>query len=177
MNADTAREILATVERLNTENRELLNARDNQNQRIETLNNAVTELDGNLTEARNEAHRLRSAPITNADDPRLEELWAKAYRYAQSAGFCSEFERIADELGIPQQSLTWTGTAIVSVSVSVPVYVSGVASRADINDGTVDDYEVDGYAVAEALNEYSFDAYNIGHYEVDEVEDVCADDE
>ena len=212
MSADTAREILETVERLNTENRELTTKatdleakliathernheeavrlgeaftegaheivaeRDQLRERIERLDNAVTELDRNLSDARNENDRLRYADI-EPDDNRVAHLWEKAYRYASGAGFCDEFERIAEALGIPAQSLAWSGVALVDVTVSVPVPVSGYANRADITAGDVEAEGVDEYEIADALNNRDWSRYDIGAWTVDSVEDVIADDE
>jgi hypothetical protein len=190
MSADEAKDALATVERLNTENRELVakvteleaNAiatHERNHENAVTVAESFREEIERLRETNNaqrvELDRLRFADM-EADDPRLAHLWEKAYRYASSAGFCAEFERIADALGIPQQEIAWTGTAYIDVTVSVPVPVSGMANRAYINDGDVEVEDVDKYAIAEALNERDWSQYDIDSWSLDSVEDVCADD-
>jgi hypothetical protein len=187
MNATEAKEALESVARLNAENRELLNERaqvraelDNARELWEIdenrLKDRITETENALTEARTENQRLRFANI-DADDPRLADLWEKAYRYASHAGFCSEFERIADALGIPQQSLVWSGTAYVDVTLTVPVPVSGMATRHEINEGAVEPHDIDRHEIAEALNDRDWSAYDVDVWSVDTVEDVTADDE
>lgn len=101
------------------------------------------------------------------DDPRVQHIWRRAHRTAQALGFCTEYERIADELGIPQLPIPYSGT--VTVSVDIPI--SGEATRQEINDGEmVDDLGMGD--LIEAMNEHQ----GMMNYTIDSI-DVTAEDE
>lgn len=99
------------------------------------------------------------------DDPRVAHIWRQAHRTAQALGFCSEYERIADELGVPQLPIDYVGT--VSVSIDVPV--SGEATRQEINDGDLADFGIDD--LMEAVREYRHDL----NYTIESI-DITADE-
>jgi hypothetical protein len=71
-------------------------------------------------------------------DPRVAHIWRKASRIATSAGFCTEYDRIADALGLPEIEFDYEGSVSVRVSAYVTVPVSGTATRSEIADGEVD---------------------------------------
>jgi len=190
---DAITNALASISRLEEENRNLhrelnqANAeRDNAREILDRLNRELEEAKERLTVVSDELvvernrHDSERARLLNvdieADDPRVAELWRKAYRYANHAGFCSEFERIAEALGIPAMEIDWHGTAVVDVTVSVNVPVSGTAPRTDISNGDLDEYAaamIDGDDIAEALNDgNSFSRWLIGEWSVQSVEDV-----
>ena len=100
------------------------------------------------------------------DDPRVAHIWRRAHRIANSAGFCTEYERIADELGVPQLAIPYSGT--VTFSVDIPV--SGEATRQEINDGDIADFGMDD--IVQAINDYR---HELG-YTIESI-DVQADDE
>jgi len=181
MNAEMARETIATVERLNTEARDLTRERDALAERAsyltserDTLAVRIEHLENERDSLARERDQYRYNQV-GADDPRLGDLWETAYRYAANAGFCSEFERIADALGVPPQSLDWTGTAWVDVTVRVAVPAHGNAPRHDVTSGDVD-YEPDTYDVADHLNELTITHHEIQEWDVVEVIDVYAQD-
>ena len=96
-------------------------------------------------------------------DPRLEEFWRKAQEYAQSVGFCSEFDKIAEHLGGPARSLAWSGYVTTTVSLTVQAPVSGIDSVEAVNDHNVT-YEVDTWELLDAVRETVRD---LSHYELD----------
>jgi hypothetical protein len=102
-------------------------------------------------------------------DPRVAHIWRKASRIATSAGFCTEYDRIADALGLPEVEFDYYGTVSVRMSAYVSVPVSGTATRAQIADSEVD-WEIDNDAILENLSSHAIE------WEVDEVE-IEADDE
>lgn len=85
-------------------------------------------------------------------DPRLETFWADAKRIADHAGFCTEFDRIAQALGGPVRQLDWSGVVEVEITLTVAVPVGGTASPEEVENHTMD-YEADTYNIIEALQE------------------------
>jgi HAMP domain-containing protein len=102
-------------------------------------------------------------------DPRVAHIWRKASRIASNAGFCSEYDRIADALGLPEIEFDYYGTVSVRVSAYVSVPVSGTATRAQIADNEVD-WEIENSDILDQMESDSIE------WEVDEVE-IEADDE
>jgi hypothetical protein len=96
-------------------------------------------------------------------DPRVMHIWRKASRIATTQGFCAEYDRIAEALGIPDIEIAYTGYISVSYSGTVSVPVSGTADRSDIANGNVD-FDIDKDDILENLDSYSFS------WEVEEVE-------
>jgi hypothetical protein len=102
-------------------------------------------------------------------DPRVAHIWRKASRIATSAGFCTEYDRIADALGLPEVEFDYDGSVSVRVSAYVTVPVSGTATRREIADGEVDWSISNDDIVAELDGDMI-------EWEVDEV-DISANDE
>jgi hypothetical protein len=111
---------------------------------------------------------VRGAEDINPNDPRVAHIWRKASRIATQAQFCSEFDRIASALGLPEVEFDYSGEVGVSVTAYVNVPVSGTATRAQIADGEAD-WEIDASDILEQLTVHSIS------YEVDEV-NIEADD-
>ena len=124
-------------------------------------------------QAEEEKHRawnsVHGSPDIDPRDPRVAHIWRKASRIATSAGFCTEYDRIADALGLPEVEFDYYGTVSVRMSAYVSVPVSGTATRAQIADSEVD-WEIDNDAILENLSSHAIE------WEVDEVE-IEADDE
>jgi hypothetical protein len=112
---------------------------------------------------------VHGSPDIDPRDPRVAHIWRKASRIATSAGFCTEYDRIADALGLPEVEFDYYGTVSVRMSAYVSVPVSGTATRAQIADSEVD-WEIDNDAILENLSSHAIE------WEVDEVE-IEADDE
>jgi hypothetical protein len=102
-------------------------------------------------------------------DPRVAHIWRKASRIATSAGFCTEYDRIADALGLPEVEFDYSGYVSVRVSAYVSVPVSGTATRREIADGDVD-WSIDNDDIVSELNSDTIE------WDVDEV-NIEADDE
>jgi len=81
---------------------------------------------------------VNGSPDIEAKDPRVAHIWRKAARIATAAGFCTEYDRIADALGLPEVEFDYDGSVSVRVSAYVTVPVSGTATRQEIADGEVD---------------------------------------
>lgn len=138
----------------------------------EELESALTRATERIGTLEDEARRLRFEQITDGSDHRLTEFWAKAQRVAETAGFCSEFDRIAEELGGPARRLSWSGTATYRVTVSIPVPVYGVATPDEVESHTMD-YDTDTYDILSALKDAveSMTTYDIDEYDsMNEVE-------
>lgn len=126
-----------------------------------------------LASAEEELVRLRAklsdlrSPIVDGSDERLGEFWEKAGEAANEAGFCPEYDRIAELLGGPGRTITYdvelrvthTSTVTVTVprgtdldryvlraNVDLDDIVNGEQSDIDWDDVEVTDYsEADGY--------------------------------
>ena len=90
------------------------------------------------------------------DDPRVLHIWEKAHRIASAAGFCSEYDRIAEGLGIPDLEQDYEGYAEVHFSGTVSVPISGRASRQEIAEGEVH-ADLDRSDIIEAIDTYDID--------------------
>ena len=102
-------------------------------------------------------------------DPRVAHIWRKASRIATSNGFCTEYDKIADALGLPEVEFDYSGYVSVRVSAYVSVPVSGTATRRDIADGDIE-YDIDP---SDIINELDSDSIE---WDIDEV-NIEADDE
>lgn len=99
------------------------------------------------------------------EDPRVLHIWEKAHRIATSAGFCSEYDRIAEALGVPDLEQDYSGTAEVRFRGTVNVPISGRASRREIADGDVSP-DLDTGEILENLDTYDID-WEIEGYEIE----------
>jgi hypothetical protein len=148
---------------------------DYANKRVESYAQQVTEYRGRMEQAESEKRRaLTSAeggPI-HPEDHRVMHIWEKASRIASSQGYCSEYETIAEALGIPPVAIEWSGTAEVEVTMRISIASSGEADRADIASNEVD-FGIDNEAVIEAiknqideLSHYDFE-WEVGSVEIE----------
>ena len=137
---------------------------DNANKRVETYAQQVMDYRGRMEQAESEKRRaLASAeggPI-HPEDHRVMHIWEKASRIARSQGYCSEYETIAEALGIPSVAIEWSGVAEVEVTMRISVASSGEADRADIASNEVD-FGIDSEAVIEAIKDQ---IDNLSHYD------------
>ena len=95
--------------------------------------------------------RLRAAQaeqITNGADPRLERFWERAGRIADAAGFCDQYDRMADELGGPSRERDWE--VIVEVTATIRLSVNVTARDEDDAHSSARDY-IDEEAVKSAV--------------------------
>ena len=90
------------------------------------------------------------------EDPRVLHIWEKAHRIASGAGFCSEYDRIAEALGVPDLEQEYEGYAEVHFSGTVSVPISGRATRREIADGEVH-ADLDRSDIIEAIDTYDVD--------------------
>lgn len=132
----------------------------------EDLESALARSAERIGALEDEARRLRFEQIDGSDN-RLTEFWTKAQRVAEGAGFCSEFDRIAEALGGPSRQLSWSGstTVMVTVPVSVPIY--GVATPDEVQNHTMT-YDIDNYDILSALKEQ---VDSMGTYDIDQWHD------
>jgi hypothetical protein len=112
---------------------------------------------------------VNGSPDIEAKDPRVAHIWRKAARIATGAGFCTEYDRIADALGLPEVEFHYDGSVSVRVSAYVTVPVSGTATRREIADGEVD-WSISNDDIVSELDG------DMIEWEVDEV-NIEADDE
>jgi hypothetical protein len=112
---------------------------------------------------------VNGSPDIEPKDPRVAHIWRKAARIATGAGFCTEYDRIADALGLPEVEFDYSGYVSVRVTAYVSVPVSGTATRQEIADGEVD-WSIDNDDIVSELDGDSIE------WEVDEVEISASDD-
>lgn len=103
-----------------------------------------------------EVDRLRSEQITDGADERLERFWERAGRIADYAGFCSEYDRMAEELNGPGRTREFEVS--YDVTVTVPVTITVNARDEDAADDNARD-EIDEDTIVEAIR----DSYNGDH--------------
>jgi hypothetical protein len=111
---------------------------------------------------------VEGGPI-HPDDPRVMHIWEKASRVATAGGFCAEYDRIAESLGIPSIEVDYEGWVTVSFSGSATIPISGRATRSDITDGDIVHSEIDGNDVIQAIDMYEL-SYDIEEIDVSPVE-------
>lgn len=84
--------------------------------------------------------QLAQARVSNSRESIMREMMEKAAEIAESEGFCSEYDRLADALGYEGRERDWTvNVEIESFTVSVSVR----ATSADAACDSVDESEVD----------------------------------
>ena len=132
----------------------------NTREELESALARATERIGTLED---EARKLRFDQI-EGNDTRLTEFWEKAQRISESAGFCSEFDRIAEALGGPSRQLSWNGSTTVMVTVPVIVPVYGVATPQEIQNHTMT-YDIDNYDIIASLKDQ---VDNMSTYDIDD---------
>jgi len=148
---------------------------EHANKRVEVYAQQVNEYRGRMEQAESDKRRaLASAeggPI-HPEDHRVMHIWEKASRIASNQGYCSEYETIAEALGIPPVAIEWSGVAEVEVTLRISVSGSGEADRADIASNEVD-FGIDNETIIEAiknqiddLSHYDFE-WEIGSIEIE----------
>lgn len=82
-----------------------------------------------INEMKHDAAAQGVTQITG-DDLQLAEFWEKAHRYADNAGQCEVFDRIAEELGGPRRPKLVYFMVRRAIEYSHPVYgdITGLAS-------------------------------------------------
>lgn len=128
---------------------------------------------GRMTQAESDRDRALASVAGGEDihpgDPRVTHIWQKASRLATANQFCSEYDKIAEALGLPEVEFDYSGYVSARISAYVSVPVSGTATRRQIADGDIAD-EIDKDDILQALDSDQIE------YEIDEV-NVEADDE
>jgi hypothetical protein len=99
------------------------------------------------------------------EDPRVLHIWEKAHRIASAGGFCSEYDRIAEALGVPDMEMDYCGSVEVSFSGTVSIPVSGRASRREIAEGDIDP-DFDLSEIVENIDTYNLD-YSVESVEIE----------
>ena len=103
--------------------------------------------DPELVRLRSEVERLQRElsaarePITDVNDERLTPIWDKAAEAAEENGFCPEYDKLANSLGIPGRERLYRG--VVEVRFNVYAY-----ARSRVADDAADEME---QAVREAV--------------------------
>jgi len=92
--------------------------------------------------------RDANASITDPSDYRLDDLWTRVHEVADSRGYCSTFDEIAEELGIPARTVEVT--AVITATVCVTVSASELSDDwrnaiAEAMDTDYIDWEVSSY--------------------------------
>lgn len=128
----------------------------------------MTQYRGRAEQAESETRRAwasvdGSGPL-EPSDPRIMHVWEKAHRIATSEGFCQEYDKIAEGLGVPDMEMDYSGEVTVTFSGTVTIPVSGRANRRDIADGDIEP-DIDTSDILENVNSYDFD-YEVESYDI-----------
>ena len=97
-----------------------------------------------------EVERLRSEQIIDGADPRLERFWERAGRIADYADYCSEYDRMAEELNGPGRTREFEVS--YDVTLTVPVTVTVSARDEDAADDVARE-EIDEDRIIEAIRD------------------------
>lgn len=115
---------------------------------------AASAAQARVVELENEVRRLRTEQILDGGDPRLVAFWDKAGRIADYAGFCEEYDRLADELnGVPRER-EWDIT--LDVTISLRVYLTRSARTSEDAASSAEE-ALDTEEVIEALRARGWD--------------------
>lgn len=117
------------------------------------------------SEKRKALESVNGGDNIHPEDPRVLHIWEKAHRIATTQGFCQEYDRIAEALGIPELAIDYSGSVTVNFSGSVTIPISGMATRQEIQDGDVT-ADIDASEVINNIDAYDLD-YSIEEIEVD----------
>lgn len=102
-------------------------------QREEALRAELAAVSAQLTEA-------RDGQIRDGSDHRLEHFWDKVERVATAAGFCDEYDRIAEAMGGPRREREFQTQITISLDVTISDYVDArdEDSAIDHAEGSID---------------------------------------
>ncbi|NQX36271.1 hypothetical protein [Herbiconiux sp. VKM Ac-2851] len=78
-----------------------------------------------LDDVRHPARRLGEVPEGSlpADDPRIAWMFEDAMRLADRLGLCSDFDRIADALGVPGRTRTFSIKVVAAEGIEITAKV------------------------------------------------------
>lgn len=103
--------------------RELVEARRDAERTVTELREAMDAQRDRWTESLRQAQ----APISDAADERLAPIWELAAQAADDNGFCPEYEKLCDSLGIPGRPRLRRG--VVEVTLNVYAYAMGATEE------------------------------------------------
>lgn len=134
----------------------------------------ATRADGRAIQAESDRDRALASVADGENihpaDPRVAHIWRKASRIATTKGYCSEYDHIADALGLPELEFAYEGSVTVNITAWVTVPVSGTATRQQIADGEVD-YDIDESVILDSLESDTIS------WEIDQIEIEAQDNE
>ena len=102
------------------------------------------------TKAREALASVEGTGRISIDDPRIAWIWRKSARLATRFQFCSEYDKIAQAMGVPENMVEWSGYAEVEVTQIVTVPISGTSSRSEMANGE-QEHNITAEDVLEAL--------------------------
>lgn len=109
--------------------------------------------------------QLRTEEITDGADPRLIPFWEKASRIADHAGFCSEYDRMAEAMNGLRRERDYEVATLVSITVRISNTVTSRDSDGAM--GIAEDM-IDRSAILEYISAYGFDDWSIDESDVEE---------
>ena len=138
-------------------------------QKAEAMSNA----EKTIREQGEQIRTLNNAQI-EGNDFRLRDFWEKAGELAESAGYCEQYDHLAEQLGGPRRTVNYDVTHRLTVTLNVYTSSYQTAST-NASSSDFDDWQnVDGYDLDEAINR----AIENGDYEItdDEIEEFTETD-
>lgn len=112
-----------------------------------------------IVELTNALRQAQYGQITSGDDPRLETFWEKAGRIADYAGYCDEYDRMAEALDGPRRSRDYDVEVEVTVNVRVTMTVSAESENeaCDLACDSLDEDAVKEAITSNGVNDWSVD--------------------
>lgn len=84
----------------------------------ESTASLIAQLHETIDRLRTELDVARGEQITDGSDERLAAFWNRAERIATAAGFCEEYDRIAEGLNGPRRERDWEVRLEVTVTLT-----------------------------------------------------------
>lgn len=117
-----------------------------------------------VAELEAENSRLRVEQILDGGDPRLVGFWDKAGRIADYAGFCAEYDRLADELnGVPRER---DFEVRLDLTISLTVYKTVTARDSD-GAGDIASEEITSEDVIESIRSRGWDGLEVDDWDAE----------
>lgn len=116
----------------------------------ESQADAINRLERELSHAKADSEswreRLNQAMTgqVHGDDPRLSDFWELAGDKANSAGFCEQYDILAEALGGPTRTVSYTVEHELTISVTVSAYSMQSAGR-NATSSDFESFEDSGY--------------------------------
>ena len=129
-------------------------------QKAEAMSNA----EATIRTQGDQIQQLRYAQL-EGDDPRLADFWEKAGALAERAGYCDQYDHLAEQLGGPARTVGYNVEHTLTVTVQVTAYSYQSAGK-NATSGDFESYENSGYD--DDIDERIKEAIDCGAYSIED---------